>query len=231
MTGGASDSQGMARDSSCRIDPDELLKAYTLGYFPMARSRRDDAVVWVLPQVRGVLHLEKARAPKRLLRTLKDAPFEVRIDTKFAEIVAECARSAKGREDTWINPAIEDVCLELHAAGFAHSVECWRDNRLVGGLYGVAIGGVFCGESMFSKVRDASKIAMLHLIARLKISGFKLLDTQFHTEHLAQFGVEECPDTEYQQLLGRLLEIRADFRAPPDQLSTLTVLQSITQTS
>jgi len=221
----------MARDSSFRIDPDELLKAYTLGYFPMARSRRDDAVVWVLPQVRGVLQLEKARAPKRLLRTLKSEPFQIRIDTKFAEVVAECARSAKGREDTWINAAIEDVYLELHAAGFAHSVECWRDNRLVGGLYGVAIGGVFCGESMFSKARDASKIALLHLIARLKISGFQLLDTQFHTRHLAQFGVEEYPDTEYQKILSRLLDIRADFRAPPDQLSILTVLQSITQTS
>jgi len=221
----------MPRDASNRIDPDELLKAYTLGYFPMARSRRDDGVVWVLPEVRGVLRLEKARAPRRLLRTLKSRPLDVKVDSSFAEVIAACAQSAKGRDDTWINSAIEDVYLELHAAGFAHSVECWRDGRLVGGLYGVAIGAVFCGESMFSTERDASKIAMLHLIARLKLTGFELLDTQFHTPHLAQFGVEECSDTDYQAALERLLNKSADFHAAPAQLSTLTVLQSITQTS
>ena len=221
----------MPRDSASRIDPDDLLKAYTLGYFPMARSRRDETTIWVLPDIRGVLMLEDARAPKRLLRTLRLEPYDVRIDTRFAEVVAACARRSKGREDTWINHAIEEVYLELHTRGFAHSVECWREGRLVGGLYGVAIGEIFCGESMFSTMRDASKIAMLHLIARLKIAGFKLLDTQFHTPHLAQFGVKECPDADYQRLLERRLSARADFRSPPDQLSTLTVLQSITQTS
>jgi leucyl/phenylalanyl-tRNA--protein transferase len=221
----------MPRDSASRIDPDDLLKAYTLGYFPMARSRRDESTIWVLPDIRGVLMLEDARAPKRLLRTLRLEPYDVRVDTRFAEVVAACARRSKGREDTWINHAIEEVYLELHTRGFAHSVECWRDGRLVGGLYGVVIGEIFCGESMFSTMRDASKIAMLHLIARLKIAGFKLLDTQFHTPHLAQFGVKECPDTDYQKLLERRLAARADFRSPPDQLPTLTVLQSITQTS
>ncbi len=221
----------MPRDSAFRIDPDDLLKAYTLGYFPMARSRRDDAAVWVLPETRGVLPLDEARAPRRLLRTLKNAPFEITVDTRFAEVISACAKSAKGREDTWINRAIEDVYLELHQTGFAHSIECWRERRLVGGLYGVALGGIFCGESMFSTERDASKIAMLHLIARLKLTGFQLLDTQFYTPHLAQFGVRECPDTDYQLMLGRLLDVRADFRAAPDQLSILTVLQSITQTS
>lgn len=221
----------MPRDSASRIDPDDLLKAYTLGYFPMARSRRDENAVWVLPEMRGVLPLDEARAPRRLLRTLKSEPFEIKVDTRFADVIGACAKSAKGREDTWINRAIEDAYLELHQSGFAHSVECWRAGNLVGGLYGVALGGIFCGESMFSIERDASKIALLHLIARLKLTGFRLLDTQFHTPHLAQFGVRECPDTDYQRMLGDLLKIRADFRAAPDQLSILTVLQSITQTS
>ncbi len=221
----------MPRDASARIDPDELLKAYTLGYFPMAKTRFDDQVVWVLPEVRGVLPLDEARAPRRLIRTLKHAPYEVTIDRAFGDVIAACARSARGRRDTWINHAIEEVFMTLHAAGFAHSVECWRDGELAGGLYGLALGGIFCGESMFSVRRDASKIAMLNLIARLKHAGFKLLDAQFHTGHLSQFGVKECPDTEYQAMLAGMLATRADFRKPPLQLSTLTVLQSITQTS
>ncbi len=221
----------MPRDSASRIDPEELLRAYTLGYFPMARSRGDDAAVWVLPDIRGVLSLDEARAPRRLLRTMQQQRFEIRIDTAFADVIAACAKKTKGRADTWINHAIEDVYCELNALGRAHSVECWRDGRLVGGLYGVAIGGVFCGESMFSTERDASKIALLHLIARLKLSGFRLLDTQFHTPHLAQFGVRECPDTDYQAMLEKYLPLDADFRRAPDQLSILTVLQSITQTS
>ena len=221
----------MPRDASGKIDPEELLKAYTLGYFPMARSRTDDAAIWVLPDFRGVLPLEKARAPKRLIRTLKQEVFDVRVDTAFTEVIAACARKSKGREDTWINHAIEDVYHELHHMGFAHSVECWRDGHLVGGLYGVAIGAIFCGESMFSLERDASKIAMLHLIARLKVGDFKLLDTQFHTEHLGQFGVTECPDTDYQRMLEEYIPLTADFLAAPPQFSSDTVLQSITQTS
>jgi len=221
----------MPRDASGKIDPEELLKAYTLGYFPMARSRNDDAAMWVLPDFRGVLPLEMARAPKRLIRTLKQELFAVRVDTAFADVIAACARKSKGREDTWINHAIEDVYHELHHMGYAHSVECWRDGRLVGGLYGVAIGAIFCGESMFSLERDASKIAMLHLIARLRIGGFKLLDTQFHTEHLGQFGVTECPDTDYQRMLEEYIPLAADFFAAPSQFSSAAVLQSITQTS
>lgn len=221
----------MPRDPSASIDPDDLLKAYTLGYFPMARTRFDEHVVWVLPPERGVLPLEEARAPKRLLRTLKQAPFDVTIDTAFGEVIAACAKSARGRSDTWINHAIEEVFMTLHAAGHAHSVECWRDGKLAGGLYGLAIGEIFCGESMFSVARDASKIATLHLIARLKHAGFRLLDTQFFTEHLSQFGVRECPNTDYQAMLASMLSRRADFRKPPLQLSTLTVSQSITQMS
>lgn len=220
----------MPRDSTFRIEPDELLRAYTLGYFPMARSRHDDAAVWVLPETRGVLLLQEARAPKRLLRTLRQERFDVRIDTRFAEVIAACARRSKGRADTWINPAIEEVYLELHHAGFAHSVECWRGEKLAGGLYGVALGGVFCGESMFSAERDASKIALLHLIARLKAAGFAILDTQFFTPHLAQFGIRECPNADYQKMLEKTLSMQTNFGAAA-QLSTFSVLQSITQTS
>lgn len=221
----------MPRDPSVSIDPDDLLKAYTLGYFPMARTRFDEHVVWVLPEERGVLPLEEARAPKRLLRTLRREPFAVTIDTAFGDVIAACAKSAKGRADTWINHAIEEVFMTLHAAGHAHSVECWRDGALAGGLYGLALGEVFCGESMFSLSRDASKIAMLHLIARLKHAGFKLLDTQFFTEHLSQFGVRRCSNTDYQAMLAGMLTRRADFTKAPLQLSTLTVSQSITQMS
>lgn len=220
-----------AREASASIDPDVLLKAYTLGFFPMAKTRFDDHVVWVRPEARGVLPIDEARAPKRLLRTLMAEPFEVTIDTAFAAVIAACAKKTKGRDDTWINHAVEEVFLTLHAAGFAHSVECRREGRLVGGLYGLALGEIFCGESMFSIERDASKVAMLHLIARLKLAGFKLLDTQFFTPHLAQFGVRECPDTDYQAMLASMLGRRADFRKAPLQLPALTVLQSITQTS
>ncbi|MDZ7627109.1 MAG: leucyl/phenylalanyl-tRNA--protein transferase [Parvularculaceae bacterium] len=221
----------MPRDPGARIDPDDLLKAYTLGYFPMAKSRADEHVVWVLPDERGVLPLDEARAPARLLRTVKQQRFEIRIDTAFGDVIAACAKSAKGRRDTWINHAIEEVFMALHAAGFAHSVECWREGRLVGGLYGLALGEIFCGESMFSIERDASKIAMAHLIARLKHAGFRLLDTQFYSEHLSQFGVRKCSRTDYQSMLDAMLSRRADFRKPPLQLPILTVLQSITQTS
>lgn len=221
----------MPRDPAARIDPDDLLKAYTLGYFPMAKTRFDEHVVWVMPETRGVLPLAEARAPKRLLRTLMAEPFAVTIDAAFAEVIAACAKKTKSRDDTWINHAVEEVFVTLHAAGYAHSVECWRGGELAGGLYGLALGEIFCGESMFSIERDASKIAMLHLIARLKHAGFKLLDTQFFTPHLAQFGVRECPDADYQRMLKTMLGRRADFRAAPLQLSALTVLQSITQTS
>jgi leucyl/phenylalanyl-tRNA--protein transferase len=221
----------MPRDSADDISPDQLLKAYTLGYFPMGRRRDDPKVVWVLPDVRGVLRLERATAPRKLLRLVAAAPFEVRVDTAFADVISECAAPAKGREETWINDPIDVVYRDLHRLGFAHSVECYADDRLVGGLYGVAIGGVFCGESMFSRIDNASKIAMLHLIARLKLGGFRLLDTQFYTEHLAQFGVEEMPDAEYQDELAASIDQHADFLRAPAYLSTTTVLQSITQTS
>ncbi len=221
----------MARDSAYAIDPGELLQAYTLGYFPMAQHREDAHAVWVLPDDRGVLPLEDARAPKKLLRLLKREPFEVRINTCFSDVIAACAAAAPGRRETWINDAIIDVYTILHELGVVHTVECFRDGRLVGGLYGVALGGVFCGESMFSREDNASKIALLYLIARLKIGGFAVLDTQFFSAHLAQFGVKEMPNADYQTLLAAHLNDPADFLKAGPYLSAGTVLQSITQTS
>jgi leucyl/phenylalanyl-tRNA--protein transferase len=221
----------MARDSAHDIDPEQLLKAYTLGYFPMARRRADRDVVWVLPDMRGVLALERARAPRRFRKFLAGEPFEIAIDRNFAAVMAECAAPGPGREDTWINDSILEVYCELHRQGFAHSVECYEAGALVGGVYGVAVGEIFCGESMFSRRDNASKVAFAHLLARLKHGGFKVLDTQFWTPHLAQFGVAEMASDDYQTLLETHVRRSADFLRPPLQLSTTTVLQSITQTS
>ncbi|MHA7873300.1 MAG: leucyl/phenylalanyl-tRNA--protein transferase [Hyphococcus sp.] len=221
----------MPRDSANAISTDELLKAYTLGYFPMARSRDDASVVWVLPDERGVIPLTRARAPRRLKRALKRAPFEVRVDTAFPAVIAACAEASPARPDTWINDAIIEAYTELHFQGRAHSIECWRDDALVGGLYGVALGAAFCGESMFSRETDASKIAMLHLIARLRIGGFHFIDAQFHNPHLEQFGLIAEENDAYQERLAAALRTSADFFAAPAQLSTTRVAQSITQTS
>lgn len=228
---GLPDSRAMARDSAHDIDPEQLLKAYTLGYFPMARRRTDRDVVWVLPDQRGVLDLDAARAPRKLRRLIARAPFEIAVDRSFAAVMAACAAPGPGREDTWINDAILEVYCELHRLGYAHSVECWEGGDLVGGVYGVAMGEIFCGESMFSRRDNASKIAFAHLVARLKHGGFRLIDTQFWTPHLAQFGVAEMDAAAYAQLLERHVRRPADFMRPPLQLSTTTVLQSITQTS
>lgn len=221
----------MPRDSANAIPVDELIKAYTLGYFPMARTREDPSVVWVLPEERGVIMMDEARAPKRLLRRVRQAPFDIRIDTAFAEVIAACAEAKFSRPDTWINDAIIEAYTELHYRGLAHSVECWRDGKLVGGLYGIALGAAFCGESMFSRERDASKVAMVHLMARLKSGGFAFIDAQFHNEHLEQFGLVAMDNDAYQTLLRTNLARGADFCAPSDQLSITRVLQSITHTS
>ncbi len=222
----------MPRDAADALRAEDILPAYALGYFPMARSREDRAVVWVLPDERGVLDLSAPRAPKKLLRLLRREPFDIRFDTAFVAVMEACAEAAEGREETWINDAILEAYSELHFAGHAHSVECWRDGELVGGLYGVTLGGVFCGESMFSREANASKIAMLHLIARLRAGGFSLLDAQFHTEHLAQFGFEAMPSDDYLARMRALIRQPADFNAPAAQSSSATsVWQSITHTS
>jgi len=195
------------------FDARDLLDCYARGVFPMADARDDARVFLIDPEKRGVIPLDAFHVPRRLARTVRGDLFEIRIDTAFHEVVLACAASGPGRTETWINRPIETLYVRLHELGFAHSVECWKDGRLVGGLYGVALQGAFFGESMFSRERDASKVALVHLVARLIAGGFVLLDAQFLTEHLSQFGAQEIPRLEYHRRLGRALAVDADFYA------------------
>lgn len=194
-----------------RITPEILLRAYAVGLFPMAESRDDPTLFWVDPHSRGVLPLETFHLPKRMRRLLRQARFEIRCDSAFPEVLDGCAESTERRPDTWINREIRELYLALFAMGHAHSVEAWRDGRLCGGLYGVALGGAFFGESMFSREPDTSKIALAHLVARLRKGGFALLDTQFVTDHLKRFGAVEVPRAEYRVMLSRALSVVAHF--------------------
>ena len=196
-----------------RLTPDLLLRAYAIGIFPMAEGRDYAELHWIDPELRGVLPLDTFHLPRKLKRRLRRGDFEVRCDSDFARVIRSCADPADNRPDTWINPAIEALYVELHQAGFAHSIECWRDGELVGGLYGVALGAAFFGESMFSRATDASKIALAHLVLRLRKGGFRLLDTQFATSHLSRFGVIEIPRDDYRVQLSQALTTRADFPA------------------
>ena len=198
------------------ITPELMLRAYRHGLFPMAETRRGERLYWLDPERRGVLPLERFHLSRRLARTVLSDAFAVTVDEDFAATIAGCASAAPGREDTWINSQIERLFGELHRLGYAHSVESRQNGTLVGGLYSVAIGGVFFGESMFSKGRDASKVALVHLVARLRLSGFRLLDTQFVTAHLAQFGAEELPREDYKTRLAAALEVPARLIASPD---------------
>ena len=197
-----------------RLTPEMLLQAYRAGIFPMAERRDDVSLFWVSPDARGILPLDKFHLPKRLARTIRSDHFTVKADTAFAEVMQLCAAPAPGREESWINAEILSLYTALHRMGHAHSIECWRDGRLVGGLYGVKIGAAFFGESMFSRERDASKVALAHLVARLKNGGFRLLDTHFITSHLAQFGAIEISRNAYLALLAAALERDADFYCP-----------------
>ncbi len=199
-------------DLMMEITPQVLLKAYACGIFPMAESANDPGLFWVEPKLRGILPLEDFHIPRRLARTVRQGHYEVRVDTAFQQIVTLCAESVDGRENTWISGRIEVLYGELHAMGHAHSVETWRDGELLGGLYGVRLGGAFFGESMVHK-RDASKIALVHLVDRLRAGGFELLDTQFNTAHLTQFGAIEVPKADYEILLENALAEDADFFA------------------
>ena len=201
---------------SVEITTDLMLRAYRHGLFPMAETRRGERLYWLDPERRGVLPLDRFHLPRRLARTVLSDAFTVTVDQDFAATIAGCASAAPGREDTWINPQIERLFGELHQQGHAHSVESRVEGHLVGGLYGVAIGGVFFGESMFSLVRDASKVALVHLVARLRLGGFQLLDTQFVTAHLAQFGAEELSRDEYKTRLAAALTVPARFPVTPD---------------
>lgn len=201
-----------ARDSPLlEITPQVLLKAYTCGIFPMAESAEDPQLYWIEPQARGMLPLERVTVPKRLQRTIRQVLYEIRVDSDFDGVIAGCAASKPGRRTTWINGRIRKLYRELHRLGYCHTVEVWDGGVLVGGLYGVALGGAFFGESMFSEVRDASKIALVYLSARLIHGGFIMLDTQFVTDHLRQFGTIEVDRNEFHRQLERALRIEGDF--------------------
>lgn len=187
------------------LDPDLVLRAYAMGVFPMADHRMASSVYWVEPKLRGILPLDGFHLSRSLRKTIARERFRVTVDTEFDRVVQLCAESALDRPDTWINGPIERVFSELHRRGFAHSIECWDGDRLAGGLYGLALGRAFFGESMVTRVRDASKVAFAHLVARLKAGGFTLLDCQFQTGHLATLGAVEVPRDDYVALLGAAL--------------------------
>ncbi|UAK24894.1 leucyl/phenylalanyl-tRNA--protein transferase [Sphingomonas nostoxanthinifaciens] len=187
------------------LDPDLLLRAYSVGVFPMASTRDAADVFWVEPKKRGVLPLDHFHLARSLAKTIRSDRFTVTVDTCFGAVVARCAEETDGRPDTWISPDIETAYAELHRRGYAHSVETWHDGALVGGLYGVRLGAAFFGESMFSRARDASKVALAHLVARLRCGGFRLLDCQFLTEHLASLGTIEVARDAYVALLDNAL--------------------------
>ncbi len=214
-----------------RLTTDLLLQAYRIGYFPMAEDRVARDVFWVRPEMRGILPLKGLHVPRSLKKTVRQDKFDIRLDTAFEAVMKGCAMPQTEREQTWINAQILEVYGELHAMGNAHSVEAWYEGELVGGLYGVSIGGAFFGESMFSTVTDASKVALVHLVARLRAGGYTLLDTQFQNDHLVQFGTQEVSARHYQGLLDRALSQITDFYAMPRQMRGSTILQSITQTS
>ncbi|MGE0213471.1 MAG: leucyl/phenylalanyl-tRNA--protein transferase [Parvibaculaceae bacterium] len=195
------------------ITPQILLKAYAAGIFPMAESAEDNALYWIEPEQRGVIPLDGFRISHSLAKRVRQRNFDIRIDHDFAAVIDACAEQTSDRRSTWINGRIKALYNQLHRLGCCHTVECWRQGRLVGGLYGVRLGGVFFGESMFSRARDASKVALVHLVARLNAGGFRLLDTQFVTEHLKRFGAEELPKDAYHLLLESALEVEADFHA------------------
>ncbi len=213
------------------LNPEMLLRAYAEGLFPMAEGRDDTELFWVDPEKRGIIPLKSFHIPRRLKKTVRSNTYSIRCDTCFEEVIRACADKRPGREETWINDEIIKLYVQLFKNGKAHSIETWQNNLLVGGLYGVAIGGAFFGESMFSQARDASKVALVHLVARLQQGGFKLLDTQFGTSHLAQFGVVEIHRSGYRHLLSAALKVSGEFKRDLPEGALTAFIQSNTQTS
>ena len=220
---------------SDRFDTNDLLNCYRRGVFPMADSREDMRLFLMDPDIRGVLPLDRFHVPKRLRKTVRKDPFRVTVDTAFNRVIEACAEPHPTRPATWINDAILNLYSALHRKGYAHSVECWTPSgQLVGGLYGVSLGAAFFGESMFSRATDASKIALVHLVARLKVGRYALLDAQFHNPHLEQFGLEEITRDAFRHQLWDALRRRANFYSIGSKgasTSGSTSLQAITQMS
>jgi len=199
------------------LTPEVLVRAYAAGIFPMSESRHDPSIFWVDPQVRGILPLNDFHISRSLKKTVRKRPFKVTFDKDFRAVIEACAETPRPDQGTWINDQIIDAYTELHDLGLAHSVECRKDDTLVGGLYGVSLNGAFCGESMFSHTTDASKVALVHLVARLRLNKMRLLDTQFVTDHLKGFGAIEIPARDYLISLEKALESKAKFRTDVSQ--------------
>jgi leucyl/phenylalanyl-tRNA--protein transferase len=199
------------KNNYVKIDYKNILEAYCHGIFPMAEKINSLDIFWVKPKNRGVIDPYKLNVRKKLKRFINTKPFKIKINTDFIGVIEGCAEITSDREESWINPSIRDVFIELHYKGYAHSIECYSNSNLVGGLYGVAIGGVFFGESMFSREKNASKVALLHLVDRLKVGNFVLLDTQFITEHLKTFGAYEIDQNFFLVILKEALKINSDF--------------------
>jgi leucyl/phenylalanyl-tRNA--protein transferase len=212
------------------LTPELILRAYASGVFPMAESRWDPKLYWIDPDWRTVFPLDRFHVPRRLKRTVCANRFDVRVDTNFSAVIRACAAPGEQRQETWINTQIVKLYTALHEAGHVHSVECWREENLVGGLYGLALGGAFFGESMFSRERDASKVALVHLHKRLCAGGYHLFDVQFMTSHLRQFGAVELPRADYLALLREALETPANFYSS-DEADGARGMHSSTQTS
>ena len=217
-------------DILLEITPQVLLKAYAVGIFPMAESADDPGLYWIEPEQRGIIPLDRFHLPRRLARTIAAEMFEVRIDHDFGAVIDACAEARPDRPKTWINARIRKLYGELFDRGAAHTVETWRNGKLVGGLYGVRLGAAFFGESMFSRETDASKVALVHLVARLRVGGFTLLDTQFTTRHLKQFGAIDVDRRVYQRLLDDAIGREADFYRLGGATADV-ILQSVSQTS
>lgn len=208
------------RESAFEITPEVLLKAYACGIFPMAESAEDPSLHWLEPDLRGIIPLDRFYVSSRLARTVRSDQFQVTINRDFDGVIDGCAEPQVGRPRTWINDRIRTLYRKLHDRRHCHSIEVWVDGDLVGGLYGVALGRAFFGESMFHRVRDASKVALVHLVARLRVGGFTLLDTQFVTDHLKTFGAIEVPRRQYHKLLEAALVGEGDFTALDKRVTT-----------
>ena len=191
--------------------PETIIKAYTIGVFPMASSHDSDDIYFYEPDIRGVIPLCPPHIPKKLLKLVRKTHWAVTMDRDFRGVIEGCAEIREGRQDSWINPEIKRLYLSLHKMGFAHSVEVWNGKQLIGGLYGIHIGAAFFGESMFSRVSNASKLALAHLMARLHYADFSLLDAQFSNAHLLQFGMVEIPKDEFQSLLNGALQTHRNW--------------------
>jgi leucyl/phenylalanyl-tRNA--protein transferase len=214
-------------NASSGITPEVLLRAYSCGIFPMSESADDPTIFWVEPERRGIIPLDSFDVSTRLARTVRSDAFRITVNTAFKQTIAACAEPQPGRDDTWINQRIRDLYVGLYGIGHCHSVEAWQGDRLVGGLYGVSLGRAFFGESMFHRARDASKVALVHLVARLIAGGFVLLDTQFVTDHLKSLGAVEVTRQKYRAMLDDAIEGDANFFALPAEISGADALAQI----